>query len=692
MLKAALVHSLPGRARFRCNPSELARLEYREIARQIAGAPGVLSVSVNPVSGSILVYYETPALGIRSLAALVGNVSAPQRKEGGREAGEKPPLAFAASQLIRLFCPPQWKPALTVITALSYWIRGLQSLGKMKMDVPLLDASAIALSVAQGDYKSAGALMVLLKTGEYLGEWAKRRSRENIAEKISLNAGTVWVRRCGEDIELPAAALEIGDHVIVRTGGVIPVDGRMVSGRAGVNEASMTGESLGVLREKDDSVHAGTVVEEGELEIEVRKKGGDTRFQKILALIARSEAAKADTELEAAKLADSLVPFSFLMAGTTALLGGIEKAKSVLSVDYSCAIKLATPLAFLAAMREGLNNGVFFKGGAPMETFAAVDTIVFDKTGTLTRAAPAVDRIITYNNFGENEALKIAACLEEHFPHPVAKSIVRHARERGIEHREEHTNVKYIAAHGIVTDYKGNHTVIGSRHFIEEDECIDLSLAAKDEEQFAETGKSLLYLGIEKKLAAVFVIDDPLREEAREVIAMLRCLGVKRIFLLSGDNKRAAERAAKKLDIDSFRGELLPHEKADIIRSLKAKGFVTAMVGDGINDSPALSASDVGIAMKEGADLSRDVADITLKAPSLYPLVIARLIARGAIKKIHTNTSLAVSINSALMLWGIFGASKSGVSMVLHNLTTLLLSVNSMRPLLARESAAKKQP
>jgi Cu2+-exporting ATPase len=352
-------------------------------------------------------------------------------------------------------------------------------------------------------------------------------------------------------------------------------------------------------------------------------------------------------------------------------------------VDYSCPIKLSTPLAFLSGIREGLNNGVFFKGGAAMETFARADTIVFDKTGTLTNAAPALVKIIPYHGFKERPVLKIAACLEEHFPHPVAKSIVRYAKERGIEHREEHTTVKYIAAHGIVTEYQGKRTVIGSRHFIREDEGVDISVAGEDEVRLGEEGKSLLYLAQDGVLAAVFVIEDPPREEAAEVIAMLRCLGVQRLYLLSGDNGRSAGRIAKKLGLDSWRGELLPDEKTGIIRALKDRGLTVAMVGDGINDSPAISAANVGIAMKDGADLSRELADITLKSPSLYPLVVARLIAEGTIKRIRRNTGLAVGINSALMLSGILGNSAGGVSMVLHNLSTLLLSLNSMRPLLA---------
>jgi Cu2+-exporting ATPase len=648
----------------------------------------VLSASVNPISGSVLVYYEASLLDVRSIAGALRNITPPRAEEREKR---RSPYAFAALQLFRLCCPPQLKPFITVFSALSFFSKGLQSLGRLRVDVPLLDASAIALSLIQRDYRSASTLMTLLKTGEYLEEWAKYRSRDNLAEKISVHIGTVWLKGDPEDIEVPVSRLKTGDRVIIRTGAMIPVDGRVVSGSAMVNESSMTGEALAVLRERDHSVHAGTVIEEGEIVVELRNKGEDTRYQKILALIAQSEAAKADMELNANELADRLVPFSFFMAGAMAFCyRSLGKARAVLSVDYSCPIKLSTPLVFLAAIREGLNNGVFFKGGASMEALAAVDTIVFDKTGTLTRAAPALDRIITYHNFEQKTVLKIAACLEEHFPHPVAKSIVRYAKEQGIEHREEHTSVSYIAAHGIVTNYHGKRTVIGSRHFVKEDEHIDISLAEQDELAISEEGKSLLYLAVDGVFAAAFVIDDPPREEGPEVIAMLRRLGVKRLYLLSGDNRRTTERIAARLGMDSFRGEMLPDEKTGIVRALRAKGCVVAMVGDGINDSPAMSAANVGIAMKEGADLSREVADITLKFPSLYPLVIARLVAEGAIKKIRRNIGTAVGINSALMVSGMVGNAAGSLPMLLHNVTTLALSLNSMGPLLGEGARGRE--
>ncbi|AEF83576.1 heavy metal translocating P-type ATPase [Treponema primitia ZAS-2] len=689
-MRAAVVHSLPGRIRLRTNPDTLRACgspAMAGMARELSEIPGVRSAALNPRTGSILLHYDTGLLDEKGLCGILGQIdlealiaSVPRTEE---KEESSPGWAYIAYQLFRLFRPPALKPLFTILGAIPYIAEGLRSLGGMKMDVSLLDASVISLSLAQKNYSSASTLMMLLRTGQYLEQWARRRSRENLAAAISLKVGQVWVRRDGQDEQIPYSLLEPGDQVVLRAGTLIPVDGKVIEGNATVNESSMTGEPLAVSRTAGASVHAGTVIEEGELIVEVLRKGDDTRFQKIIQLIEDSEAAKAKTESRANELANKAVPFSFIAAGLTALLNGnFQKAQVVLSVDFSCAIKLSTPLVFISAMREGLNNGVFFKGGAPMEDFARVDTIVFDKTGTLTKAAPALERIIPYNGYKETEVLKIAACLEEHFPHPVAKAVVKHALEMGVEHREKHTTVKYIAAHGIATEYDGQLTLIGSRHFVSDDEGIDISIAAADEAAAAGEGRSVLYLAREGKLAGLLVIDDPLREEAMEVIAMLRKLGIKRIYLLSGDNKRTTERIARKLGADGFRGELLPQEKTDLVKALKKLGCAVAVVGDGMNDSPAMSAADVGIAMKDGADLARSVADITLRDPSLYPLVIARLMSQRAMKRIHDNTVTAISINSALILMSIFGNFTTTNSVWLHNLTTLGVSMNSMRPLL----------
>ena len=701
-MRVAIVHSLPGRVRFRVMPGALAGKDIAgnagEFAAAFAGMAGVKSSSFSPRTGSILVVYDEHITSeksihqaIHTIEQNIQNAEAPISAAGKATENKKEKLvwAYIGYQLFRFFTPPALKPLATVIGAIPFFIAGLKSLAQSRLDVPVLDAAAVGASLAQGNIKSTSTLMMLLKTGEHLEAWARYRSRENLAAALSLNIGQVWVRSAdGTERQIPYAELQQDDVIVLRCGGLIPIDGTVLEGRAIVNEAALTGEPLGIEKTTGSTVHAGTVIEEGEIIARVRSKGKNTRYEQIIALIEEGEGAKADTEIRANKIADKAVPFTFAAAAMTWLITrNPRKAASVLSVDYSCAIKLSTPLAFLAAIREGLFNGVFFKGGAPMEHFASCDTIVFDKTGTLTLSTPALERIIPYHGFTEREALKTAACLEEHFPHPVAKAVVAEALAKNVRHKEEHSTVKYIAAHGIASEYKGKHTVIGSRHFIGEDEGVDLSIAQKDEEAAAEDGYSVLYLAQEKKLVAILLIKDPIREEAAEVVAMLRHLGIKRVYLLSGDNKSTAERIARELSLDGGRGALLPQDKTAIVKNLIERGCRVAFVGDGMNDSPAMSAANVGIAMKDGADLARETSDITLKESSLYPLVVARLISQRVMKRINTNTHAAIVLNSAFILLGLLDNSAQGNngntrSIWLHNLTSLALSMNAMRPLL----------
>jgi Cu2+-exporting ATPase len=703
------------------------------LANTLKDVNGIKSTAINTRTGSVLVFYNPQAVSEKviwnvlqaamPLAALSAgggiecrrSSALPSCAGSGAEAAEKANAAcrrnsagalrakrnkagangksnqdlawsYIAYQLLRFFTPPVLKPFKTIVAALPFFVAGIKSLARLKLDVAALDAAAVAASIAQGNINSASTLIMLLKTGEYLESWAKQRSRENLAEALSLKVGQVWVKSTdGVERQIPYDELQQDDIVVLRAGALIPVDGAVIEGRATINEAALTGEPLGSEKGPGSVVYAGTVMEEGELVVRVRSKGGATRYEQIINMIEEGYGAKSDTELRANKMADNAAPFSFAAAALTFLFtGNARKAAAVLSVDYSCAIKLSTPLAFLAAIREGLQNGVFFKGGAPLEKFALCDTIVFDKTGTLTTATPVVERVIPYNGFNETSALKIAACLEEHFPHPVAKAVVSEARARKVRHREEHSTVKYITAHGIATEYQGKHTIIGSRHFIGEDEGVDLSVAKKDEEAAAQDGYSILYLAQEHKLAALLLIKDPVRKEAAEVIAMLRALGIKRMYLLSGDNNNTAERIARQLSFDGGRGELLPQDKSAIVKHLRERGCRVAFAGDGMNDSPAMSAAYVGIAMKDSADLARETADITLKESSLYPLVIARLMSQKLIKRTRANTKAAIILNSAFILLGLLEKSNSGSnrSVWLHNLTTLALSMNAMRPLL----------
>jgi Cu2+-exporting ATPase len=679
-----IVHRLPQRVRLRVKKSELAPYSIDSLSHGISSIKGITSAAINPRTGSVLIYHNTKEAELLEALALF-------RLEDAKERTKSPAKSIGWSyigyQLYRLLQPTKLKWIFTIAGAIPLILKGLSSLSRFKLDISVLDAAALLSALLQKDFKSASTLKMLLTTGDYLERWAKQRSKESLIQAVSLNIGEVWVKR-GESLELtPYSAVAKGDLVAVYAGNLVPIDGTVVSGTAMVNESSLTGEMLAVPKTAGDTVHAGTVLEEGEILAEVKGKGTETRFQRVIELIQESEQSKAEVETKANEFADKVVPLNFLIAALTFLITRSPvKTSAALSVDYSCAVKLSTPLVFLSAMREALENGVFFKGGGVIEALSYVDTIVFDKTGTLTVASPKVEKIVAYNGFTEKQVLKIAACLEEHFPHPVAKAVVKCAVERNVQHKEEHSEVKYILAHGIATSYDELHTIIGSKHFVSEDEAVDISVAHEAEQAAGESGHSLLYLAQTGILIGVLIISDPIRAEAEETIHMLRALGIKRFYMLTGDNVRAARRVSEKLGIDSYRGELLPNEKAEIVKTLKESGCNVAVVGDGMNDSPALSYAHVGIAMKDSSDLAEQVSDITLKTESLYTLVIARLIAQRSMERIKKNNLCAVGINSVLMLLGITGVLTNQSSVWLHNLTTLSISMNSMRNLLPKEA------
>lgn len=685
-----VVHSLPGRIRCRVAPDTLGRYDTGAVARAISDIKGVDHSVINPRTGSILMFYDeniVPKDMLLSRLNLLILEDIPLRNTENKE--KSIIWSYIGYQLFRFLQPVPLRPFFTIIGAVPFFIRGLKALYRCKANIDLLDASAIGVALFQRNFKSASTLIMLLRTGDYLEKWAKQRSRDSLADTISLNVGQVWVRRGGVEEQIPYKQLKMGDEVVVRAGSMIPVDGKVVCGDALVNESSMTGEPLAVRRTIGDTVHASAVVEEGEIFVEMKNSGEGTRFQQIVRLIQESESKKAEVEIYANEMADKIVPLNFALAGGVfAVSRNITKMSTALSVDYSCAIKLSTPLVFLAAMKEGVHNGLLFKGGAMLETLSKVDTIVFDKTGTLTRATPKVKSVDAYNGYSATEVVKIAACLEEHFPHPVAKAVVKYAYEKKIEHREEHTEVKYIAAHGIASLYQGEHTVIGSKHFVSEDEGVDISVAVAEEDIAAQQGYSVLYLAKNHKLIGLIYIEDPVREESAEVISMLRQTGIKHVYMFTGDNYRNAEKIASQLGIESFRAEVLPHEKAELVNELRAQGKTVAMVGDGMNDSPALSAADIGISMRGGADLAQSVADITLNSSSLHSLVVARLMSLNAIKRIKINNMSAIGINSMLMLFGIVGLITPASSVWLHNLATLGISFNSMRALMPK---AKKE-
>lgn len=681
-----IVHTLNGRIRVRLNPDTLKLYRYGYLARALADAPGITGVKISPVTGSILVHYQpgqlTEVMVLRLLRAMRLSEFPPAKHE---KSPVSPGWSYIGYLLYRLIRPYSLKPYFTILGAIPYIIKGLRSLAKGRIDIDLLDASALSAALLQRDFRTASTLTLLLKTGQYLEQWAKYRSRLSLEESIANISGLVWVKAGDGEKQIPYSQIKAHDTVVIRAGAMIPVDGKVIGGEAMVNESSLTGEPLPVMRGEGHTVHAGTVLEEGELFVSVLQKGEDTRFRQIIHMIEESESAKAEIETRANAIADRIVPFNFLLAGSIfALTRNPVKASIALSVDYSCALKLSTPLVFLAAMKEGLNHGVFFTGGATMEMLSRVDTIVFDKTGTLTKAEPNVAKVIGYNGYSAHEVLKIAACLEEHFPHSVAKAVVKHAVDENVEHLLEHAEVKYIVAHGIATEYQNKHTVIGSRHFICDDEKVDITIAAADEERAAARGHSILYLARDNVLAGILYIHDPARAEAAEVIQMLRHAGIKYIYMVTGDNQRTAKKIADQLGISGFMAETLPHHKMEAVKVLQNKGRCVAVVGDGMNDSPALSVADVGIAMKGGADLAQHVADITLNDASLYPLVIARILSQRAMRRIAHNNVAAIGINTLLMGFGIRGVLTGTSSMWLHNLTTLGISANSMRALLPK--------
>ncbi len=586
----------------------------------------------------------------------------------------------------KLFLPAPIRAGIAVVKSVKYIYHGVCTLLKGQIKVPVLDATAIGVSIARADYDTAGTIMFLLGIGELLEEWTHKKSVDDLARSMSLNIEKVWL--CTEDNEVSevlvdSKQIKVNDKVKVRMGNVIPFDGVVVGGEASVNQSSMTGEACPVMKTLDSYVYAGTVVEEGELTICVKETTGSTKFEKIVKMIEESEKLKSSLESKAGTLADKLVPLTLLGTGVTyALTRNVTKALSVLMVDFSCALKLAMPISVLSAIKEAGQYNVTVKGGKYLENIAQADTIVFDKTGTLTKAQPVVAKIVSFCDMDENELLRIAACMEEHFPHSMANAVVNAAKQRHLEHEEKHSKVDYIVAHGISTTIEGKKAVIGSYHFVFEDEkcSIDEGMKEKFDELPAEY--SHLYMAIENRLAAVICIEDPIREEASAVINSLRCAGIKKVVMMTGDSERTARAVAQKVGIDEYYSEVMPEDKATFVEKEKAKGRKVIMIGDGINDSPALSAADVGIAISDGAQIAREISDVTIGADDLYEIVNLKAISNGLVKRIDRNYKLIVGINTGLILLGVGGIISPTVSAMLHNTSTLVISLNSMKNLL----------
>ena len=583
----------------------------------------------------------------------------------------------------KLFLPMPIRAVITSVKSVKYIWHGIRCLMHGKIEVPVLDATAISVSVFRRDYATAGSVMFLLGIGEIIEEWTHKKSVGDLARSMSLNVNKVWLKRNEQEILVKSSDIEPGDHVVIRMGNVIPFDGEVVTGEGMVNQASLTGESLPVRRSVGQSVFAGTVLEEGEIEVLVKAVSGSTRFEKIVTMIEDSEKLKSSVEGKAEHLADRLVPYTLLGTGAVWLLTrNITKTLSVLMVDFSCALKLAMPITVLSAIREAGENNITVKGGKFLEAVADADTIVFDKTGTLTKATPTVKEIVAFSEYSENDLLCIAACLEEHFPHSMAKAVVDAAKERHLSHEEMHSKVEYVVAHGISSSIDDKKVLIGSSHFIFEDEGCTIPSEYQDRYDSLKPEYSHLYLAIEKQLVAVICIEDPLREEATEMVRDLKKAGIRKVVMMTGDSERTAAAIAKRVGVDEYYAEVLPEDKANFVEKEKAEGRKVIMIGDGINDSPALSAADAGIAISDGAEIAREIADITIAADDLREVVTLKLLANAMMKRIHKNYRNIVGINSGLILLGVTGIVQPTVSALLHNASTLMISLRSMKNLL----------
>lgn len=585
----------------------------------------------------------------------------------------------------KLLLPWPIRTALTVGHSIKYIGIGLKCLLQRKIEVPVLDATAITVSLVTKDFSTASSIMFLLGIGELLEEWTHKKSVDDLARSMSLNVSKVWLRTPeNQEILVESSKIEKGDKVVVHMGNVIPFDGEVLDGDAMVNQASLTGESVPVQRTVGNTVFAGTVVEEGEITIRVKEVEGNNRFDQIVTMIEESEKLKSELEGKAEHYADKLVPWTLGATGLTYLLTrNVTKAMSILMVDFCCALKLAMPISVLSAIREASLYNVTVKGGKFLEAVAEADTIVFDKTGTLTKAHPTVVDVVNFNDeYSSDDMLRVAACLEEHFPHSMAKAVVDAASKNGLSHEEMHTKVEYIVAHGIATSINGKRTVIGSYHFVFEDEKCVVPEGKKSLFESLPLYYSHLYLAIEGKLSAVICIEDPLRDEAAAVVTSLKKAGISKVVMMTGDSERTASVIAKKVGVDEYYAEVLPEDKAAFVEKEKAKGRKVIMIGDGINDSPALSAANVGIAISDGAEIAREIADITVGSDDLYQIVTLKYISNALMKRIKSNYRKIVGFNSGLIALGVAGVLPPTTTALLHNGSTILISVNSMKNLL----------
>ena len=689
-MRATIEHESRGRMRLRLRQKKMTLRQADLLEAWLKGQPWARDAVVHERTCCVILTYggdrETvlSAIGSFTWAGAEETVTLPSHSTRAlnREFQEKLVGKVLMKGVSTLFFPTPLRIARVVWHMIPFLSKGLRCLGRRRIKVELLDALSIGISAFRRDFGTAGTVMFLLEIGELLEDWTRKKSVADLAESLSLHVDRVWLKTPAGDVLTPIGQIRPGDQVVVRAGGVIPLDGVVAQGEATINQASLTGESVPVAKRPGSAVYAGTVVEEGECILDVKQASGQGRYDQIVEMIQRSEQMKSATEAKASNLADKLVPYTF--AGSLlslVLTRNVTRALSVLMVDFSCALKLAMPLAVLSAMREAGREHITVKGGKFLEAVAKADTIVFDKTGTLTHACPRVAEVVPFNGKDEAEMLRLAACLEEHFPHSMANAVVEEARRRGLRHEERHATVEYLVAHGIASSVDREQVRIGSAHFIFEDEQCVIPEDEQAKFDALSPAFSQLYLAIDGVLSAVICISDPLREEAKDVLSALRGLGVKNAVMLTGDSPRTAAAIAEQLGVDDFRAGVLPSDKADYVAALRREGHTVLMVGDGINDSPALSEADAGIAISDGAAIAREIADITIAADSLWELVRLRQLAMALLHRIQNNYRFVIGFNGALIGLGVAGVLPPATSAMLHNLSTLAVSLHSMSAL-----------
>ena len=697
-MKCKILHESPGRMRIRtlCGAMSLRQADILEA--YLKKVDGAKSVKVYDRTGDAVICYAGSrdamlhALAVFSYARSEELAPEHSSRALNREFEDKLVFTVLRRAGNQLFLPSPIRTAIAIFRSAKYIKAGLTSLLHGRLTVSVLDATAVTVSMVRGDFATAGSVMFMLRLGEILEEWTHKKSVADLAGAMSLNVDKVWLKADGTEVLVPIGDVKAGDCIVVRTGGMIPLDGKVVNGEATVNQASITGESMPVPKGPGSYVYAGTVAEEGECVIQVEKAVGGGRYDRIVKMIEESEKLKSTAEDKASRLADRLVPYTLGGTALTYLLTrNAMKALAVLMVDFSCALKLSMPIAVLSAMRESSGYHISVKGGRFMEAVANADTVVFDKTGTLTYATPTVAKVVSFDGYSASEMLRLAACLEEHYPHSMANAVVEEARRLGLDHKEYHSQVEYVVAHGISSSVEDKKVVIGSAHFVFEDEgCV---VPAGEEEKFSALPEeySHLYLCIAGRLAAVICIADPLRKEAKSAIEALHACGISKVVMMTGDNRKTAQAVAREVGVDQFFAEVLPEDKANFVRQEKAAGRKVIMIGDGVNDTPALSEADVGIAINTGAAIAREIADVTIASEDLFELVTLRQLSQQLMRRIHRNYRFIVSFNCMLIALGVAGVIQPTTSALLHNASTLGISLDSMTDLLKKEQPSEKQ-